>query len=160
MPLPAALQARLRPYQRRGFAWLYRNARAGLGSIIADDMGLGKTLQVIAAIARLKEDGELEAGKALIIVPTSLLTNWQREVERFAPALAVAIYHGPGRRLAHKARPGYPAHQLRRRPQRCRATQEAVHGGCWWSTNRRTSRTPPRSRPAPSSPSRPAPPSP
>ena len=105
VPLPAALEARLRPYQRRGFAWLYRNARAGLGSIIADDMGLGKTLQVIAAIARLKEDGELEAGKALIIVPTSLLTNWQRELERFAPGLGVVIFHGPQRRLAHKARP-------------------------------------------------------
>lgn len=103
--LPETLQARLRPYQRRGFEWLCRNARAGLGSIIADDMGLGKTLQVIAAIARLKEDGELEAGKALIIVPTSLLTNWQRELERFAPGLGVAIFHGPKRRLARKARP-------------------------------------------------------
>jgi len=103
--LPETLQARLRPYQRRGFEWLYRNARAGLGSIIADDMGLGKTLQVIAAIARLKEDGELDTGKVLIIVPTSLLTNWQRELERFAPELGVAIFHGPQRRLAHKARP-------------------------------------------------------
>ena len=102
---PTTLKARLRPYQRRGYEWLYRNARVGLGSILADDMGLGKTVQVIAAIARLKEDGELDEGKALVIVPTSLLTNWQRELARFAPALAIDIYHGPDRRLVRKARP-------------------------------------------------------
>jgi len=101
---PGTLQARLRPYQQRGYEWLYRNARTGLGSIIADDMGLGKTVQVIAAIARLKEDGELERGRVLVIVPTSLLTNWQRELARFAPALAVETYHGPERRLDGDAR--------------------------------------------------------
>jgi len=97
---PAGLQATLRPYQQRGYAWLWRNARMGLGSVIADDMGLGKTLQVIALLQRLKEDGALDEGRCLVVVPTSLLTNWQKEVERFAPALRVDVFHGARRELA------------------------------------------------------------
>ncbi|BDD02918.1 SNF2-related protein [Aureibacter tunicatorum] len=93
------LQAVLRPYQERGYAWLYKNARLGLGSILADDMGLGKTLQTISALAKFKEDGLLSTGKVLIIVPTSLMTNWDKEIARFAPMLEVKIYHGPGRKL-------------------------------------------------------------
>jgi uncharacterized Zn finger protein/superfamily II DNA or RNA helicase len=100
VPLPKELQATLRPYQERGYAWLWRNARMGLGSVIADDMGLGKTLQVIALLQRLKEDGALDDGRALVIVPTSLLTNWQKEVERFAPSLRVDVFHGAKRELA------------------------------------------------------------
>jgi uncharacterized Zn finger protein len=98
--LPAGLKAAMRPYQVRGFEWLARNARLGLGSVIADDMGLGKTLQVIALLVHLKERGELDAGRALVIVPTSLLTNWQKEVARFAPVLSVEIYHGSKRALS------------------------------------------------------------
>ena len=98
--LPDGLQAALRPYQLRGYEWLARNARIGLGSVIADDMGLGKTLQVIALLLHLKQRGELATGRALVIVPTSLLTNWQNEVARFAPALSVDIYHGSKRALA------------------------------------------------------------
>ncbi len=100
VPLPKGLQATLRPYQERGYAWLWRNARMGLGSVIADDMGLGKTLQVIALLQRLKEDGALDDGRALVIVPTSLLTNWQKEVERFAPSLRIDVFHGAKRELA------------------------------------------------------------
>jgi uncharacterized Zn finger protein len=103
MALPTGLKAALRPYQLRGFAWLARNARLGLGSVIADDMGLGKTLQVIALLLHLKERGELDTGRALVIVPTSLLTNWQKEAARFAPALSVEIYHGSKRALAGDA---------------------------------------------------------
>ena len=73
--VPDGLQATLRPYQLRGYEWLYKNSRLGFGSLIADDMGLGKTLQVITTLLKLKEDGELESHKALIIVPTTLLTN-------------------------------------------------------------------------------------
>jgi hypothetical protein len=80
-----AVQATLRPYQQRGYAWLYRNACLGFGSVIADDMGLGKTLQVIATLQKLRDDGALTEAKALVIVPTSLLTNWQKEIARFAP---------------------------------------------------------------------------
>jgi len=104
VPLPKGLRATLRPYQERGYAWLWRNARLGLGSVIADDMGLGKTLQVIALLQRLKEDGAFDQARALVVVPTSLLTNWQKEVERFAPGLRVDVFHGAKRELA-AARP-------------------------------------------------------
>ena len=103
VPLPGALLAELRPYQQRGYAWLYRNARLGLGSVIADDMGLGKTLQVIAALQKLKEDGDLDPARALVVVPTSLLTNWQKEIARFAPNLSVAVFHGARRELKQYA---------------------------------------------------------
>ncbi|OFA17556.1 helicase SNF2 [Acidithiobacillus ferrivorans] len=99
LPPPDGLQATLRPYQERGFAWLYRNYRAGIGSIIADDMGLGKTLQVIAFLCQLKAEGELDGAKALVIVPTSLLTNWMKELARFAPMLTSGIFHGTARAL-------------------------------------------------------------
>lgn len=102
--LPAGLDASLRPYQHRGFEWLYRNTRLGFGSVLADDMGLGKTLQVIVTLQKLREDGALEQGKAMVIVPTSLLTNWQKEIARFAPELSVGVFHGSKRELA-KVRP-------------------------------------------------------
>jgi uncharacterized Zn finger protein len=98
-PLPAGLNALLRPYQQRGYAWLWRNARLGLGSVIADDMGLGKTLQVLALLLRLKQDGAFADGGALVVVPTSLLGNWQKEAARFAPELRVAVFHGTKREL-------------------------------------------------------------
>lgn len=102
VPLPAGLQATLRPYQQRGFAWLWRNARLGLGSVIADDMGLGKTLQVLALLLRLKQDGALDDAGALVIVPTSLLTNWKKEAARFTPGLVVDVFHGSRRELARR----------------------------------------------------------
>ena len=102
--LPDAVQATLRPYQQRGYAWLYRNACLGFGSVIADDMGLGKTLQVIATLQKLRDDGALADAKALVIVPTSLLTNWQKEIARFAPTLSIAVFHGARRELV--AKPG------------------------------------------------------
>lgn len=97
--LPTDVHATLRPYQQRGYSWMYRNLRIGFGSILADDMGLGKTLQVITLLLKLKEEGALAKSKALIVVPTGLLTNWQAEVERFAPQLSTYIYHGTGRDL-------------------------------------------------------------
>lgn len=104
MALPQGLQATLRPYQHRGYTWLYRNAHIGFGSVIADDMGLGKTLQVIATLLKYKEDGMLGKAKALVIAPTGLLTNWQAEMQKFAPALTYKLYHGPDRKLAGKER--------------------------------------------------------
>ncbi|SDG83334.1 DEAD/DEAH box helicase [Nitrosomonas sp. Nm132] len=100
VPLPSELNAILRPYQERGYAWLYRNIRAGFGSVMADDMGLGKTLQVIVTLLKLKEEGSLHEAKALVIVPTSLLTNWTKEIARFAPTLTVHLFHGAERMLA------------------------------------------------------------
>ena len=100
--LPEGIAAELRPYQRNGYAWLYRNVRIGFGSVIADDMGLGKTLQVIATLQRLKEEGALRKARALVVVPTSLLTNWQKEIARFAPGLTVGVFHGSQRELTKK----------------------------------------------------------
>jgi uncharacterized Zn finger protein/superfamily II DNA or RNA helicase len=100
-PLPTGIHATLRPYQQRGFEWLYKNTRLGLGSLIADDMGLGKTLQIITLFQQLKEDGSLGGThKALVVVPTTLLTNWTKEISRFAPELRTWIYHGAGRDLS------------------------------------------------------------
>ncbi len=104
VPLPRHLNATLRPYQQRGYAWLYRNHHAGFGSVIADDMGLGKTLQVIVILLKLKEEGALKDAGALVVVPTTLLTNWQKEIARFAPTLTAAVYHGAKREL-EQARP-------------------------------------------------------
>lgn len=98
--VPPAINATLRPYQERGFSWMYRNLRLGFGCIIADDMGLGKTLQVITLLQKMKDEGWLDKKKAIIIVPTGLITNWQAELLRFAPSLTVFTYHGPGRELS------------------------------------------------------------
>lgn len=97
--LPSDLQATLRPYQQRGFEWMYRNMQLGFGSIMADDMGLGKTLQVITLLLKLKQEGALARKKALVVVPTGLLNNWQQEIARFAPSLSVTVYHGGKRSL-------------------------------------------------------------
>lgn len=99
VPLPAGLNTTLRPYQLAGYEWMLKNTRLGFGSLLADDMGLGKTVQVIAALLRFKEEGLLEKKKALVIVPTSLLTNWRKEIEKFAPSLRTTIYHGQNRSL-------------------------------------------------------------
>ncbi len=96
---PKGLKATLRPYQKSGYEWMYKNTRIGFGSLIADDMGLGKTLQVIATLLKLKEEGELDKEKALIVVPTTLLTNWEKEIKKFAPTLNAFIYHGANRKL-------------------------------------------------------------
>jgi SNF2 family DNA or RNA helicase/uncharacterized Zn finger protein len=98
VPLPQELNAQLRPYQQRGFSWMYRNSKIGFGSIIADDMGLGKTLQVISILLKFKEEGALDnKHKALVVVPTGLLTNWQAEIAKFAPSLSSFIFHGQTR---------------------------------------------------------------
>lgn len=95
IPLPEGLNATLRPYQKRGYEWLMHNLKVNIGSILADDMGLGKTLQVIAALLKLKQDGILSPkNQALIIVPTSLITNWMREIHSFAPSLTYCAVHG------------------------------------------------------------------
>jgi SNF2 family DNA or RNA helicase len=94
---PMNLNATLRPYQERGYQWLYNNSKVGFGSIIADDMGLGKTLQVISLLLQYKQEGRFDQKKALIVVPTTLITNWQKEIERFAPELIPHIYHGTKR---------------------------------------------------------------
>lgn len=97
---PISLEATLRPYQQRGYEWMYKNSRLGFGSLIADDMGLGKTLQVITTLLKFKEDGAFDEEKALVVVPTTLLTNWDKEIKKFAPELLTYIYHGSNRKIA------------------------------------------------------------
>ncbi|CAA0096786.1 Uncharacterised protein [BD1-7 clade bacterium] len=92
-PIPAALNAELRPYQHDGVNWLGFIAQFGFGGILADDMGLGKTLQTLTHLLIEKTAGRLKT-PALVVAPTSLLSNWKREAERFAPDLRVAISHG------------------------------------------------------------------
>lgn len=97
VPIPKEIKAELRPYQARGFSWMYRNTQLGFGSIIADDMGLGKTLQVLTLLQKLKNDGRFLSERILIIVPTGLIHNWIDEIEHFSPDLTVFIYHGSQR---------------------------------------------------------------
>ncbi|MNO22530.1 ATP-dependent helicase HepA [compost metagenome] len=93
-PVPGSLHGILRPYQERGFQWLSSMKELGFGSLLADDMGLGKTVQVITTLL----DGlEQKDNPSLIICPTSLLGNWQRELARFAPEMRVYVHHGSGR---------------------------------------------------------------
>ena len=94
--VPEGLMVELRPYQREGLRWLNALAEAGVGGVLADDMGLGKTLQLITHLLALKERGAL-AQPALVVVPTSLIPNWQAECARFAPMLKVLALHGPQR---------------------------------------------------------------
>ncbi|WP_181347301.1 DEAD/DEAH box helicase [Thalassobacillus sp. CUG 92003] len=98
--LPDRLQADLRDYQLTGFRWMKMLAYYELGGILADDMGLGKTLQSIAFLLSEKEEGKLEQ-PALIIAPASLVYNWKKEIEKFAPDLSVSVITGePEKRQA------------------------------------------------------------
>jgi len=95
---PAGFEGTLRPYQLAGLSWLERMTSLGLGGCLADDMGLGKTVMLIALhLARL-EAGSGE-GPTLVICPTSIVANWEREIGRFAPGEPVLRYHGPDRSL-------------------------------------------------------------
>ena len=98
VPLPTSLNAVLRPYQQRGYSWMYKNSKIGFGSLLADDMGLGKTLQVITLLLKLKEEGAYKKQQALVVAPTSLLSNWESELKKFAPLLEALIYHGANRK--------------------------------------------------------------
>jgi non-specific serine/threonine protein kinase len=91
-PPPPALRATLRPYQACGLDWLWFCARAGLGACLADDMGLGKTIQVLAALLRKKQEMP-GSPPSLLVVPASLIGNWQREAAQFAPTLRLHIAH-------------------------------------------------------------------
>ncbi|MFE7743127.1 DEAD/DEAH box helicase [Nocardia sp. NPDC057455] len=97
---PVGLKAQLRPYQERGLAWLATMSRMGCGAILADDMGLGKTVQVLALLVHERETAPEPArpGPTLLVCPMSVVGNWQREAERFAPDLRVWVHHGAGRR--------------------------------------------------------------
>ncbi|MFJ4828721.1 DEAD/DEAH box helicase [Streptomyces sp. NPDC088747] len=95
---PAPLAATLRDYQLRGLSWLARMTSLGLGGCLADDMGLGKTITLIALHLHRQTD-ESAAGPSLVVCPASLMGNWQREIEKFAPGVPVRRFHGSRRSL-------------------------------------------------------------
>lgn len=95
------LKAQLRPYQQEGVRWLWWLNQLGLGGCLADDMGLGKTVQVLALLLLAKRAGD--TGPHLLVVPASLIANWQSEMVRFAPSLRLLVAHPsamPGRELS------------------------------------------------------------
>ena len=92
---PTLLKAQLRDYQKRGVSWLRYLETLGLNGCLADDMGLGKTMQVIAALILEKETSK--TAPTLLIAPTSVIGNWQKEIEKFAPHLKTFIHHGSQR---------------------------------------------------------------
>ncbi|MDG4865115.1 DEAD/DEAH box helicase, partial [Streptomyces sp. T-3] len=98
VPQPAALTATLRDYQLRGLNWLSTMTSLGLGGCLADDMGLGKTITLIALHLH-RQTEEASAGPTLVVCPTSLMGNWQREIEKFAPGTPVRRFHGASRSL-------------------------------------------------------------
>ena len=95
---PKGLKGELRPYQQTGLKWLWTNVSKGFGCCMADDMGLGKTIQVISLILKLKEDDKLKK-PVLVVCPTTLMGNWMKELQLFAPDLKATTYHGLDRQL-------------------------------------------------------------
>jgi superfamily II DNA or RNA helicase len=93
--IPASLETILRPYQKRGAGWLFGLKKNGLCGILADDMGLGKTLQVLAFLKGPKDAGE--TGPSLLIVPKTLIWNWESEILKFTPDLGFRLHTGAGR---------------------------------------------------------------
>ncbi|KAF3885330.1 MULTISPECIES: DEAD/DEAH box helicase [Nostocales] len=105
---PISLRGNLREYQKRGVSWLSYLERLGLNGCLADDMGLGKSLQVIARVVQEREEREsqkekeegnfsLSPSSTLIIAPTSVVGNWQKEIAKFAPHLKTMVHHGNSR---------------------------------------------------------------
>ncbi|MBP5198723.1 MAG: DEAD/DEAH box helicase family protein, partial [Lachnospiraceae bacterium] len=92
--VPKSFKATLRPYQENGYKWLNYMNKLGFGACLADDMGLGKTVQVLAFLEKLRK--EKKNAKVLLVVPASLVGNWKKEAEKFAPSMPVSIMHGPG----------------------------------------------------------------
>ena len=90
---PNTFRGSLRSYQCQGLSWLLFLGKACLGACLADDMGLGKTIQVLALMLQLQEENDL-SGPVLLICPTSIVGNWRKEAERFAPSLKVLVHHG------------------------------------------------------------------
>ncbi len=101
--LPKDLNATLRPYQVRGYSWMYKNLKASIGAILADDMGLGKTLQTITLLEKLREEGAFKEKQALIVVPTTLMSNWAHELNKFAPKLKYSFLYGSNAQINPKA---------------------------------------------------------
>ncbi|MSU62775.1 MAG: DEAD/DEAH box helicase [Pedosphaera sp.] len=109
-PLPASIQAELRPYQKDGFNFLCHLTQLNLGGVLADDMGLGKTLQTLAWLAWMQQQNVKTPKPALVICPASVLHNWRREANRFTPHLKVLVLESGAAR--HNLRKQIPQHDL------------------------------------------------
>lgn len=90
--VPASVHAQLRPYQKVGFNWLMQMHKTGFGACLADDMGLGKTLQILTFLEKLRASNK--DARVLLIVPASLLGNWEKETQKFTPKITYTILHG------------------------------------------------------------------
>ena len=100
---PTGFVGTLRPYQKAGLSWMAFLDSFGLGACLADDMGLGKTIQLIALLLHERQDQPPGAvGPTLLVVPTSLVSNWSRELDRFGPSLTYHIHHGPDRPMGDR----------------------------------------------------------
>ena len=97
VPIPLSLQTELRPYQQEGFEWLIFMREQGFGACLADDMGLGKTVQLITYLLHIYETAADYTKPTIIICPTSVLGNWQKELARFAPSLIVHTHYQTNR---------------------------------------------------------------
>ena len=93
---PEGLNAELRHYQETGLSWLWFIFRHGLSGVLADDMGLGKTVQALSLMLKIRK--EMGQAPSLVVAPTSVLPNWEREIERFTPELTYVTWHGADRR--------------------------------------------------------------
>ncbi|WP_020557999.1 DEAD/DEAH box helicase [Thiofilum flexile] len=112
---PQGLQGQLRPYQKQGLSWLATQEALGLNPCLADDMGLGKTIQVIALLLheQAQRKPEQKLAPTLLIAPTSVLSNWQKELQKFAPSLSSLIHHGSKRStVAADFKANVAAHQV------------------------------------------------
>ncbi len=92
VPVPKSLHASLRPYQKDGYNWLRYMNKLNFGACLADDMGLGKTLQVLTFLERMRKD--TPKARVLLIVPASLIGNWQKEKDKFAPDMTMHVLYG------------------------------------------------------------------
>ncbi len=124
--VPPRFNGTLRPYQERGLSWLVFLRKWGLGACLADDMGLGKTIQLLALLLHLErerqeqrrkgrppgEDAETAAAPALVVCPTSVVTNWAREAARFAPDLRVMVHQGNERLKGEPFQEAVAAHDM------------------------------------------------
>lgn len=109
VPLPTGFRGELRPYQQAGYNWFHFLQQYRFGGCLADDMGLGKTIQTLALLQHEKERGDVDAAPrtSLIIMPTSLIYNWEKEAAKFTPALRVLVHTGSNRMREVSAFVGY-----------------------------------------------------
>ena len=144
-PVPAGINATLRPYQREGFEWLSFLYDHSLGGVLADDMGLGKTLQTLALIQHAKDRHDASAGKMppfLVVAPTSVVSNWVAETRRFAPGSRPSTSPRPSSAAAFRSRKSPTRSTSSSPPTACSAstrTNTATPSSPGWSWTRPSS---------------------